>query len=78
MSNTFERLWVFIYSSLNQILDSQGSEWIQTYVDRSDDLKMLNRENENKMTTPRKTRYEYLETSLQEKTAKNKDRKSVV
>lgn len=32
-------------------------------------MKMLNRENENKMTTPRKTRHEYHETSLQEKTA---------
>jgi len=54
VSNTFERLLVFIYSSLNQALDCEGSGWIQTYVDRSDDLQVPNRENENKMTTPRK------------------------
>lgn len=35
-------------------------------------MMMLNRENEKKMTTLRKTRYDYRETSLEEKTAKNK------
>lgn len=33
---------------------------------------MLNRENEKKMTTLRKTKYDYRGTSLEEKTAKNK------
>lgn len=69
---TFERLRVFLYSSVNQILDCQGCEWVQTYVDRTDDLRMVNTENENKMTSPRKTSYKYQETSLQGKTAKHR------
>lgn len=35
-------------------------------------MKMPNRESEDKMTILTKTRHEYHETSLQEKTAKNK------